>query len=73
MSGWTVCKYSVPVARVTSTEFEMSPRGKMIQEISLTAEGYATMNDAEDILKFMSKQFPKSKIEINLDNIQKYD
>lgn len=73
MSGWTVTKDSVVVARVTSTEFELSPRGKMIQEISLTVDNVTNVSQAQDILHYVGKQFPKSKIELNLDGIHVYE
>jgi len=71
-SGWTVTKDSVVVARVTGIEFELSPRGKIIQEISLTVDNITNVSQANEILYYVSKQFPKSKIELNLDGIEMY-
>ena len=72
-SHWAVTKNGKVVARVTSTEFELTPRGKMIQEISLTVEDISSLSQAEEIIRFVGKRFPKSKIELNLDGIQIYE
>jgi hypothetical protein len=73
MSGWLVCKDTTVIARVTSTEIELTPRGKVIQEISLTAESHATITEAEEVLRYVGNQFPNAKIELNLDGIQNYN
>ena len=73
MSGWSVYKDSTEVAKVVSTEIELSPKGKMVQEISLTVKDISKYGEAEDIVRYMGTQFPKAKIELNLDGIQKFE
>lgn len=73
MSKWEVCRDTNVVAYVTSTEYEISPKGKIVMEISLTVTDYSAVEDAEDILRFMHTQFPKAKIEINTDNLKRHE
>jgi hypothetical protein len=72
VSEWNVYKEDKVIAKVTSTELEMMPNGKKIMEISLTLESHAGMLDAEQLLEYLHQKYPKAKIEINLDEIEKY-
>jgi hypothetical protein len=71
LESWTVncAKDSSVIATVSSWEWELY-KGKMIQEISVTAEPGSNGHEIYMIARYLHTRYPKAKIEVNYDKIK---
>jgi hypothetical protein len=72
LEGWSIMRGGEIIGNVTSVEWELYD-GKMVKEISLTLKDYSKAGEVEDVIKYVYTQFPKSKIEMNMDGIINFD
>lgn len=71
LESWTVndARDSSVVARISSWEWELY-NGKMIQEISVSAEADCDGREIYMIARYLHTRYPKAKIEVNYDKLK---
>jgi hypothetical protein len=70
VEGRLLYKGETVIGKVLSTEYEMIG-DNIYQEISIGLTTYAILAEVEDIMRFLRKKYPKAKLELNIDELEK--